>query len=194
MFWSQKVIPGKPRVLIVDGTHNQEGWEEDFCDRIFNVLRRKGVGLVGESPVSAKRPDELNNVLGSQGPFNCLFLLGHGNIDNSREETSLSYFWNWLCNYEGLAPKLVAICSCENYDAETSEAVLTARDSFAQLALAPQSPLKPREAGLFFMKFFAELDLHAQDDITGKMVWFCHSKATEILKRRHYSGRIGIRC
>ena len=194
MLWSQIVIPGRPRVLVVDGSRNREGWEAEFIDRIFDVLKRKGVQLVGEAPVRSKGPKELDQLLERQDTFNCIFLFGHGDVDNVRDEASLRDYWTWLSSHKALTPKLMAFCSCETYDPETSDAVLKARDSFAQLALAPQSPLTTREAGLFFMKFFAELELHAQDDITGKMVWFSHSKAREILRRRHYPGRIGVRC
>ncbi|MQF48576.1 hypothetical protein FIM08_01540 [SAR202 cluster bacterium AC-647-N09_OGT_505m] len=194
MFWSQIVIPNRPRVLVVDYSCNWEGWEVAFCDRIFNVLSRKGVGLVGRTPLRAQRPQDLSEVLDQQDSFNCIFMLGHGDSHELPEEIKLRSFWEWLSNAKGLTPKLLAVCTCRTYDSHTSAEILTARGNFAGLALVPQSPLVPREAGLFFMKFFAELDLHAEDDITGKMVWFSHSKAREILKRRHYLGKIGVRC
>ena len=52
-----------------------------------------------------------------------------------------------------------------------------------------------RAAGLFFMKFFVELDMHSEaaDSMTGKMVWFGHSKAREILRRRNYEGRVSLK-
>ena len=46
------------------------------------------------------------------------------------------------------------------------------------------------------MKFFAEVDMHSEstESMTGKMIWFGHSKAREILRRRKYDGRVGLRC
>jgi hypothetical protein len=56
------------------------------------------------------------------------------------------------------------------------------------------SPMSAREAGLFYLKFFTELNLHSKDHISGKMVWFSFSKAKEFLKRRRYSAKFGARC
>lgn len=99
--------------------------------------------------------------------------------------SKLSNFWDWQSNYEGMAPKLLTICICEDYDPYTSQSILMAKDSFAKFAIVHQSPLTPRVAGLFFMKFFTELDVHTADAITGQMGWFSRSKARELLRKRH---------
>ena len=78
MLWSQTTIPAKPRLLVVDGSRNHQGWEAEFCSRIFNVLGRKGMNLVGEGPLKADRPQDLSEALSDQGSFNCIFLVGHG--------------------------------------------------------------------------------------------------------------------
>ena len=192
MLWSQTTIPGKPRLLVVDGSRNHQGWEAEFCSRIFNVLGRKGMNLVGEGPLKVDRPQDLSEALSDQGVFNRLFLVGHG--ARVPDESNLNSFWAWLSGHDGLAPKLLAVCTCEGQDQETSQSILAADDSFAQFALVPQSALSPRAAGLFFMKFFTELDFHAPEAITGRIVWFSHAKARELLKRRHLSGEIGMRC
>ena len=194
MFWSQIAIPGKPRVLVVDGCGNAGGWEAEFCDRLFNVLRRKGIRLASEAPLRPSRPQELDEALRHQEAFNCIFLFCHGEGVQAPEERKLSSFWGWLSTYEGLTPKLLAVCTCESYDSETSQLILDAGDSFAKLAIVPQSPMSPRAAGLFYIKFFSELDLHADESIMGKMVWFSHAKAKELLKRRRLSGQLGLRC
>ena len=194
MFWSEITVPGKPRLLVVDGSRNAQGWEAEFCDRIFNVLARKEMHLAGEGPLRADRPQDVAEALLDQEAFNCIFLVGHASGPQIAEESNLSSFWDWLCNYDGLTPKLLAVCTCEDYDPDTSQAILTAEDSFAQLAIVPQSPISARAAGLFFMKFFTELDVHADDAITGKMVWFSRSKARELLRKRHLLGEIGMRC
>ena len=50
-----------------------------------------------------------------------------------------------------------------------------------------------REGGLFFLKFFTELHLHSEVDMTGRMAWFSWSKATALLKRRRLKGSFGLR-
>lgn len=192
MLWSRITIPGKPQLLVVDGCCNHQGWETEFCSRIFNVLGRKGINLAGEGPLRVDRPQDLSEALQDQGAFNCLFLVGHGG--QVPEDSKLSSFWNWLSSHDGLTPKLLAVCTFEDHDPDTSQSVLSAEDSFAQLAVVPQSPLSPRGAGLFFMKFFTELDLHSHDAITGRMVWFSRTKARELLRKRRLPGEIGARC
>ena len=193
-FWSEITIPGKPRVLMVDGSRNIQGWEADFCDRLFKVLRRKGMELLSETPLRVNRIQDLESALQDQDTFNCLFLLCHGDGAQVPEESKLSSFWAGLSSYKGLPPALLTVCTWENHDPVASQSILAATDSFAQLAIVPQSALSPRAAGLFFMKFFTELNLHAHDSITGKMVWFSHSKARELLKRRNLPGQVGMRC
>ena len=192
MFWSQITIPGKPRLLIVDGSCNVLGWESEFCDRISNVLARKEVTLVTGSAVRLNGPDELAPLLRDQ-QANCIFLFCHG-YSQGDQTAMLEDYWKWLAAQNGLTEKLLAVCTYEGHDAETAQAIMGAGDSFAKLAVAQQSDMSLRAAGLFFMKFFTELDLHAYDSITGKMVWFSHSKAREILKRRNLPGRMGLRC
>jgi hypothetical protein len=148
--------------------------------------------LVGGEPLKVDRPQDLSAVLQDQAAFNCVLLVGHGT--QVPEETKLNTYWAWLCGHDGLTAKLLAVCTFEDHDPDTSQSILSADDSFARFAIVPQSPLTPRAAGLFFMKFFTELDFHAPDVITSKMVWFSRSKARELLRRRHLPGEIGARC
>ncbi len=194
MIWSQITIPGNPRILIVDGTRNTQGWENEFADRIFTVLKRKGLDLVGDVPLRPSQAQDLDTVLDGQDSFNCLFLLCHGKAADVPEDTNLTAYWTSLSNYGTLTPRLLAICSWETPDLDTGESILNARDSFAQIALVPGSALSQRAAGLFYLKFFTELEFHADDSIMGKMVWFSHAKAKEILKRRGLPGEIKVRC
>ena len=194
MFWSETTIPGKPRLLLVDSSRNVQGWEAEFCSRIYHVLQRKQIQLAGEGPLLVDRPQDVSQALLDQETINCIFLFSYGDGPHATRESNLSSFWNWLSNCEGLSPKLLAVCTCEDYDPDTSESILKAEDSFAPFAVVPQSPLSPRAAGLFFLKFFTELDMHAPDEITGKMVWFSRTKARELLRKRHLPGEIGMRC
>ena len=192
MFWSQITIPGKPRLLVVDGSRNVLGWESQFCDRISNVLVRKEVDLVAGGAVRIDRPEELAPLIRDQ-QANCIFLLCHG-YSQGDQTVTLEDYWKWLAGQNGLTETLLAVCTYEGHDPETAQAIIDAGDSFAKLAVAQQSDMSLRAAGLFYMKLFTELDLHAYDSITGKMVWFSHSKAREILKRRNLPGRMGLRC
>ena len=194
MFWSQAIIPGKPRVLLVDSCRNARGWESDYCGRIFNVLVRKGVQMAGKIPLRADVPQDLTQPFLDQAAFNCLFLVSHGAGNEVPNESNLASFWAWLSANDRLTPKLIAVCTWEHYDPDTSQAILSATDSFAPFAIVPELSLSPRAAGLYFMKFFTELDVHAPDEITGKMVWFSRSKARELLRKRNIPGEIGMRC
>ena len=107
---------------------------------------------------------------------------------------NLASYWSWLNSDVELPTVLFATCTWESYDPAVSKEILECSSSFAPLAIAPQSPLTAREAGLYFLKFFTELDLHSTDKITGRMVWFACSKARELLKRRRLAGKFGLRC
>jgi hypothetical protein len=179
---------------MIDGTRNTQSWENEFSGRIFTVLKRKGLDLIGDVPLRPSQPQDLNAVLDVEDSFNCLFLLCHGKAASVPEETKLAAYWTSLSNRGTLKSKLLAVCSWETPDTETGQSILDARDSFAQIALVPGSTLSQRAAGLFYLKFFSELDLHADDSIMGKMVWFSHAKAKEILKRRNLPGEIKVRC
>ena len=191
--WSQTTISGEPRLLIVDGSSDVQGWESEFCDRIGNCLVRKGFRLAGEAPIRVRSPENLAEPFQDEDSFNCVFLACHGKATQSGP-TALVAYWDWLSNQQGLDPKLLAVCTWEDHDADTSESILESGDNVASLAIAPQSPLSPRAAGLFYMKFFTELGDHSSGSINGRMVWFSCTKARELLRRRRLPGQIGMRC
>ncbi|MCH8350080.1 MAG: hypothetical protein IIB29_07490 [Chloroflexi bacterium] len=141
----------------------------------------------------ARNPEDLAEPWRDQDSFNCIFLACHGKATQAGP-TGLVAYWDWLSNQQGLDPKLLAVCTWEDHDADTSESILASEDNVASLAIAPQSPLSPRAAGLFYMKFFTELGDHSSDSINGRMVWFSCTKARELLRRRRLPGQIGMRC
>ena len=110
--WRQTTIPGEPQLLIVDGSGNVQGWESEFCDRIWNVLARKGFRLVGEAPLRARDPEDLAELCRVQDSFNCMFLACHGKATHS-DNSSLAAYWDWLSQQQGLEPKLLALASCK---------------------------------------------------------------------------------
>ena len=91
---------------------------------------------------------------------------------------------------------LVALCTWAHHDPDLgrSELLRESPRTSSPFALAPTSPLTPREAGLYFLKFFIELHLHAPKEISGRMVWFSASKAAALLRRRGLAGTVGARC
>lgn len=193
MLWSSISIPGSPTTMMVDASCNLMGWESEFCDRLFATMKRRGLSLKGKAPVRSEHPEDLQPCLVSQEEFNSVLLFSHAHGQRARLETTLRNYWEWLNSY--IQPvKLFVACSWDSYDPEVSQQILKSPKTFAPLALAPQSPLTPREAGLFTLKFFTEMDLHSSKEITGKMVWFSCSKARELLRRRRLAGKVGVRC
>ena len=193
MLWSSASIPGRPALLVVDASHNLHGWESEFCDRLHSSLRKRGLCLKSESPVRVDSPEELVQHL-KDAELNSILLLGHGTEAILPPGETIEAYWEWLDAQEWLPPILSAVCTWEDYDAALSERILAASDGFAPMAVAQKSPLSPREASLYFLKFFTELDLHSEDAITGRMVWFSDSKARELLKRRRLPGVLAARC
>jgi hypothetical protein len=179
--------------MIVDASHNLHGWESRFCDRIYSSLRKRGLCLKSEGPVGVHGPDELEPHLEDAG-LNSVLLLGHGTEEGLAPGERMGAYWAWLAAREWLPPLLLAVCTWESYDPALTDRVLGASDGFAPMAVAQRSPLSPREAGLYFLKFFTELDLHSEEAITGRMVWFSDSKARELLKRRRLPGLLAVRC
>ena len=194
MLWSPVSIPGKPTILMVDGSRNLEGWEFQFSDRLYSSMRRRGLFLDGDAPLRPEGPDDLATYLGPQGDFNCILLFCHPEGEGTPAGAGLGSYWTWLNSQAKLPPKLFAGCTFGSFDLSVSNEILESEDSFAPLRLAPQSPLSRREASLFFLKFFTELNLHSDDTLTGKMVWFSCSKARELLRRRRLTGQVGMRC
>lgn len=190
LFWSDVTIPGRPRVLVLDAVADRSGWEAEACERIVASLVRRKIAVVGGSPIPVAGADDLRSAAGSAEDFNCVFL-------SARADASPSAAECWAALQDCLAgeSKLFAVCTWDSADPDVSADVLGAGVTFAPMAVAQQEPMTGRGASLFFMKFFAELDMHSEStgSLTGKMVWFGHSKAREIMRRRHYDGRVGLR-
>ena len=193
MLWSATVIAGRPTLLLVDASRNLAGWESGFCDRFFTTMRRRGIGLVGGGPLRTAHPEELLPHLDAVDEANCVLVVTHDSETNPPSSAELRRYWEWM-DAHVRGPKLFAGCSWHSYDPEVPQASLSNAGRFAPLAVAPQSPVTPREGGLYFMKFFTELDLHAEKEISGRMAWFSSSKARELLRRRRLDGTFGVLC
>ena len=194
MFWRPITITGRPTLLVIDASCNLGGWENAFCDRIFSIFQRRGLLLKDNALARVQRPSELGPHLQPEEAFNCILLFSHGKEQDGASGAGLKDYWKWFSDHSWTSPKLFAACTWESHDPVVSGEILESPQTFAPLALAAQSPLTPREAGLYFMKFFAEIDLHTSDTLTGRMVWFSASKAKELLRRRSLMGNVGVRC
>jgi len=194
MLWSDVMISGKPTFLVIDASQNAEGWEAGFCDRFVSSMKRRKLQLKQPAPVRVGEPEELLPHLEPQDSYNALVLFVHGHESPDAKATDLCKFWKWLNTALQLGPKLFIVCTWEAHDPETSQAILKSSESFAQMALVPLSPLSQREAKTFFLKFCDELDAHSTDSITGRMTWFSHAKASDLLRQRGLTGKVGARC
>ncbi len=189
---SSVVIDGPPALLLVDASRNLAGWETEFCDRLYAAMARRGLRLGGGGSLQVGAPEELGPHLDALDAANCVLLIGHGAETSPSATSELRGFWSWL-QANAAGPKLLAVCSWADHDPAFSEEVLQAAGDFAPLALAQQSPVTGREGGLFLLKFFTELALHSEINMTGRMAWFSWSKAAALLKRRRLAGTFGLR-
>jgi hypothetical protein len=173
--WSSVSIPSIPRILMLDATQNREGWEYAFSDRLYQSLKKSELQMEADAPLQ-------NNQLRDY-QFNCLLIFAHSQKDVFKTIGS-----------QQLPQYLLAICSTDGFDAGSGESILKSEPPIAPMVITPLSTMSAREAGLFYLKFFTELKLHSKDNISGKMVWFSFSKAKELLKRRRYTAKFGVRC
>jgi hypothetical protein len=169
--WSSVNIAGSPRILLVDAT------EDVLSDRLYKALKKTGLQMELDAPLKIQSSAELSRLKEYQ--FNCILLF----VDLEKDVVD-------ALRSQQLPPYLLAVSATERFDPEVSESILKSNP----LAIAPLSIMSPREAGLFYLKFFTELKLHSTDSISGKMVWFSFSKAKELLKRRRYTAKFGVRC
>ena len=193
MLGNSVTIPGKPTILMIDGSRNLEGWESSFCARLFNTMRRRGIQLATEVPFLAEKPGEIVPRLEPEDGFNCILLLCHGEGERVSQEAKLSSYWEWLNRYPWQSPKLFAALTWQSYDPHASRDILESSNSFAPVALAPTASVTPRLGGLFLVKFFVELHLHSFDSISGGMARFSYAKARHLLERRGLSDAVGFR-
>lgn len=183
-------MPGRPRVLILDAAGDRDGWEAEATAHISNSLTRRDIPVIGGAPVLVTGPDDIAAAIESADDFNCIFLTARADGSPSAAEC-----WSTLQEQLSGSSKLLAMCTWDTADPDMSEHALKDESTFAPVAVVQQEPMSGRGASLFFMKFFAELDMHSEstNSMTGKMVWFGHSKAREIMRRRNYEGRVGLR-
>ena len=190
-FWSDASVPGRPHILAIDACGDANGWETDSAARVVSGFVRRGIPVVSGGPIAIAEPDEMASALRGDTDFNAILLFARA--DSS---PGVGPYWEALRSELAGSRKLLAVCTWDSSDESTAADILETPDPFAPVAVAQQTPLTVRGAGLFFMKFFAEVDLHSEstESMTGKMIWFGHSKAREILKRRKIDGRVGLRC
>ena len=190
-FWSDVTVPGRPHVLAIDACADANGWEADSASRVVASLTRRDIPVATGGPIAITDPDQIGQALSSNDDYNAILLLARAD-----REPGVAQFWEAMRSELRGKEKLLAVCTWDSSDESTAGEVLESPETFAHIAIAQQTPLSVRGAGLFFMKFFVEVDMHSEstESMTGKMIWFGHSKAREILRRRKYDGRVGLRC
>ncbi len=190
-FWSDVTVPGRPHVLTIDACADANGWEADSANRVVASIVRRDIPVVSGGPTAITDPDQIAQALAGNDDFNSILLFVRAD-----QGPGVAPFWEALRSELQGEEKLLAVCTWDSSDESTAREILESPETFAHIAIAQQTPLTVRGAGLFFMKFFAEVDLHSEttESMTGKMIWFGHSKALEILRRRKYDGRVGLRC
>ncbi|MSQ33895.1 MAG: hypothetical protein EXR60_05715 [Dehalococcoidia bacterium] len=176
-------IPGKPTVLLLDATRNSGGWESELTDRCFKAMRRRQVRLSGDGPWRPTRAEDLEGVLSAADDFNCLFLLAHGRGDGTPPSSDGRSYWGRLLLHPELSEKLLALCVFQPHDASLSQEVLQP-GAWGRIALAPTAEITARDAIIFFVKFFYELDLHSRSSITSAMAQFAYFKAGRLVKNK----------
>ena len=190
--WSPTIIDGHPRILVVDASGQLESREVSFGLDLFRALNRRS-SLVGEKPLRVHAPEHLSYYGEFFDHANCVLLFVGEDEGIGPAWTRLLDYWEWL-NANVARPKLFFGCSWESYNPAVAETVLESKVTFAPISVVPQMGVTPREMGLFCLKFFAELSLHSDDEITGKMAWFSASKAREMMRRRGFSTSFGLKC
>ncbi len=190
-FWSDVTVPGRPNVLAIDACADANGWEADSASRVVASLTRRDIPVATGGPIAITDPDQIGQTLAGSDDYNAILLFARAD-----HGPGVASFWEALRSELQGEEKLLAVCTWDSSDESTAREILESPETFAHIAIAQQTPLTVRGAGLFFMKFFAEVDLHSEttESMTGKMIWFGHSKAREILRRRKYDGRVGLRC
>lgn len=170
--WSSVSVAGVPRILMIDVTG-----EYAFSERLYQSLKKAGLQMESNAPLHTFPKQS------SVYQFNCLLIFAH-----SAKDVFETIAPQYLSSY------LLAVCSTDGFDLKSGESILKSDPPIAPIVIAPLSTMSLREAGLFYLKFFTELKLHSKDSISGKMVWFSVSKAKELLKRRRYAAKFGVRC
>jgi hypothetical protein len=176
--WSSVTIPGVPKILMLDVTQNMEGQEYAFSDRLYQSLKKSELRMEADAPLHSI-PAQFADY-----QFNCVLIFAHSPKD----------VLETISSHHHLSSSLLAIFSTDGFDAQSGESIVKLTPPVAPIVITPLSTMSLREAGLFYLKFFTELKLHSTDSISGKMVWFSFSKAKELLKRRRYSAKFGVRC
>jgi hypothetical protein len=194
MLWSPVRIEGKPSILIVDASYNLEGWERAFCARLYGIMSRRGLALAGDGPIVVRDPEDFLSQTGSNISYNSVLLVGYG-LGSRALGPDLFSYWVSLSSTQDRAPKLFAACYLGSQDhTEANGTILKSPNTVFPIALSSQLPLSARASGLFFIKFFTELELHSDGQVTGKMAWFSCAKANELLRKRKLEGKVLVKC
>jgi hypothetical protein len=182
--------PGCPRVLIVDLTRNERGFEHALSNRILAELKSGGIELAEDCLLRPQSDEEYAAILTKAGlEFNVLLLLGHGGEDPGDGTASVvatpSARSNWYRLAEltsHLRDKLICLAVCLGYCTDVVYAFLKS-DPFALAVVAPMSTLSSTEAGAFFPAFLKELNDSTTTSIHPELVQLCVENNNRLERR-----------
>jgi hypothetical protein len=186
---STTVIERPLTLLVVDCTGAVASADADVARRLLAVLAKRGVALVDAQPIVVADGAALARHAGALAAASVVVVIGDAEF---RPGACLDA-WRWMsANVAG--PTLVVACQFGDADDSLATALLRTTRAFAPIALAPESTVAPRAGALFLLKFLAELHLHTDDGrVTGRMAWFAHKKAAELVRRRGLDASFGLR-
>ena len=185
---SKTVIDAPFRLLLIDATGNAGGFEWETSARLLSALGRRGVALVDVEPLKVEDVSDIGRRVDALAAATCVVLLASEQGPPGRGLA----VWEWIGS-NAAGPKLAAVCQWGAPDPSLADAVLTVPTSWAPIRIAQETAAGPREGGLFLLKFLAEMDLHSDERMTGRMAWFAWRKADELVKRRRMAVRFGLR-
>lgn len=175
--------------MVGDCTGVADSPGADVARRLVDVLAKREIPMIG-SQSSVVGDGGLQRFASEVHAASCIVLIG----DSDGHPGACLDAWRWL-DANAPDPTLIVACQLGVPDPALTDAMLNTNPAFAPIALAQQTPVTPRAAALFLMKFLTELHLHTDqgNSISGRMAWFSHRKAAELLKRRRLDATFGLR-
>ena len=174
------ITPGHLRVLLIDLTRNERGFEHSVSKDIFHLLADKKVGVATQGPLLLDSETELTQIFDNPDlRFNALLLVAHGGPDSVNGETNAVRIPSGKSNWffvSGLLPrlrdKLVCLAVCYGSCRDAVEAFIDG-EMFALTLVAPKTKLSGTEARLFYPAFFDELNRSTVSSIPLDVVQIC---------------------
>jgi hypothetical protein len=183
--FSTTVIERPLRVLLIHVSSDTIADESTAVARLANVLSKRNVPLAAPTPIVVANAADLPAHAETIASASCIVIVG------SQPAHQLEVY-QWLDD-NVIDSTFAVTCAFGIHDTALTDAVLKSSNGWAPIAIAQESDITLREGALFLAKFLAEMHLHTDGNITGRMAWFSWKKAGELLKRRRSDARFGLR-